>query len=457
MKLAIIGGAGVRTPRLIPSLIKRAERLGLQELWLMDNDAAKLDLIGGLCREMAVNAPFKIILTTDAREAINGAQHVITAIRPGLEQGRATDERICFNHGILGQETTGAAGFAMAMRSIPAILGYARLTAEIGAPGAWIYNFTNPAGLVAQALHYAGIDRIVGICDSANGAQHAVSRFMEIPLKRLHHTVYGLNHLSWTNSVRVDYDPAEGDHSGEEVLPGLLTDERFVGLTHMQMFAPGLRAWQKTFLNEYLHYFYHRDEALAALIKKPETRGEETIRLTHNLLERLQAVKGDAQASLAAYHEVMGERGRTYMAHARGGHDRVKMEPVGEDEEGYAAVALGCVEAIQNNALHYTGLNVPNKGAIAGMADDDVVEVGCWIDASGIRPIQVGIVPDHQLLLMQTVKQYERLGSRAILNQDRELAVEALTVHPLVGSYPLAEKLIDAFLTAHVDLVGAWH
>lgn len=455
IKLTIIGGGGVRTPRLIPSLVKRAERLGLRQLVLMDNDAEKLDLIGGLCRSMAVDAPFDITLTTDAREAISGAQHVITAIRPGLEAGRALDERICFDHGVLGQETTGAAGFAMAMRSIPAILNYARLVSELGAPGAWIYNFTNPAGLVAQALHDAGVTRIVGICDSANGAQHAVSRFLKTPMNRVHHTVYGLNHLSWTRSVRVDPD-ADGK-GGEEVFPALLFDQSFVQSTHMQMFAPGLRAWQSAFLNEYLHYFYHRDEALAALLKKPETRGQETMRLTHSLLERLRILRDDPEGSLQAYRDVMGQRGRTYMAHARGGADRVKMEPVGDDEEGYAAVALGCVEAIQNNILHYTGLNVPNAGAIEGMAADDVVEVGCWIDAEGIRPEPVGVVRPDQLLLMQSVKQYERLAARAILQRDRGLAVQALAVHPLVGSYPLAEKLVSAFLMAHAPIVGDWH
>jgi 6-phospho-beta-glucosidase len=438
----------------MPSLAARAGRLGLTEVWLMDNDAEKLALIGGLCRQMLGDAPFELVLSTSAEDAIRGAQHVITSIRPGLEAGRAADERICFAHGVLGQETTGAAGFAMAMRSVPAILSYARMMEALAAPGAWLYNFTNPAGLVAQALHDAGFTRVVGICDSANGAQHAVSRFMRIPLKRVHHTVYGLNHLSWTQSARIDAEP-DGS-GGEEVLPALLQDEAFVAATHMQMFAPGLRQWQAAFLNEYLHYYYHRDEALQALLAKPETRGEETQRLTTRLLERLRAVQGDAAASLAAYHEVMGQRSATYMAHARGGKERVKMQPVGEDEEGYAAVALGCVEAIQNDALHYTGLNVPNNGAIEGMADDDVVEVGCWIDARGIRPAPVGRIPAHQLLLMQQVKQYERLASRAILGRDRSLAVQALTVHPLVASYPLAEKLVDAFLAAHAALVGEW-
>src|SRR5512143_1425200 len=183
MKLTIIGGGSVRTPRILPALVRRAARLDLQELWLLDIDSSKLALIGGLCQAWAeqLGAPFRVILSTDAREALQGASHIITSIRPGFEQGRAVDERIAFSHGILGQETTGAAGFAMAMRSLPAILDYCRLAGQV-APGAWVYNFTNPAGLVAQGLHDAGIRRVIGICDSANGAQNAASRFLGVPL-----------------------------------------------------------------------------------------------------------------------------------------------------------------------------------------------------------------------------------------------------------------------------------
>lgn len=453
MKLTIIGGGSVRTPRLIPSLVRRAAKLDLQEVWLMDDAPDKLHLIGGLCATMAQRggASFKLILSTDAREAIRDAQHVITSIRPGLERGRALDERIAFEHGVLGQETTGAGGFAMAMRSLPAILDYARLTAEIGAPNAWIYNFTNPAGLVAQGLHYAGIERVIGICDSANGAQHAVSRYMGVPLKRVYHEVYGLNHLSWTRSVQLDgYGGA-----GEEVLPGLLNDEGFIGATHMASFAPGLRRWMGTFLNEYLHYFYHRDEALAALLAKPETRGEEVERLTADLLSQLKAAS-DPDHALDLWQTIMGRRSATYMAHTRGGTDRVKLPPVAEDEEGYAAVALGCIEAIASDTPLYTGLNVPNNGSIDGMRDDDIVEVSCWIDASGVRPMRVGAIPEAQYLLMRDVKQYERLAARAILDRSTDGAVQALAVHPLIGSYPLAQKLVNAFLEAHRPLVGDW-
>ena len=455
MKLAIIGGGSVRTPRLIPTLVRRAERLGLRELWLMDIQAEKLELIGGLCKAMAQQqgATFDVILTTSAEEAISGADHVVTSIRPGYEKGRAVDERICFSHGVLGQETTGAAGLAMAMRSAPAILDYARMVNEKAKPGAWIFNFTNPAGLVAQVLHDAGVERIVGICDSANKAQHAVSRYMNIPMKRLQHEVYGLNHLSWTRSVKIDPEP--DGRNGEEVLPGLLKDPVFIQNTHMQMFEPGLRDWQGTFMNEYLHYYYHRDEVLQSLISKQESRGEEVLRLTGEMLEKLKA--GDTvEERLDIYREVMGRRSKSYMAHARGGTDRVQMKPVGDDEEGYAAVALGCIEAIATDNPLYTGLNVPNNGTINGMADDDIVEVACWVNGEGIRPIHIGDIPDHQLQLMHDVKLYERLASEAILQRSRAKAIQALTVHPLVGSYPLAQKLINAFIDAHQEWIGEW-
>ncbi len=459
MKLAIIGGGSVRTPRLIPSLVRRAERLGLEELWLMDSDSDKLRLIGGLCQVIAdqLGAQFKIVFSDDARQTLTDTSHLITSIRPGKERGRAVDEHIAFEHGVLGQETTGAAGFAMAMRSLPAIMEYKALLDEVGAPNAWLYNFTNPAGLVAQGLHDAGYDRVIGICDSANGAQHAASRYLGVPLDRTRHTVYGLNHLSWTRSVRVldEDETGNGTDAGEEVLPSLLGDENFIASTHMQIFDGGLRQWQRAFMNEYLHYFYHRDEALKSLLAKPQTRGEEVWKLTENLIEELTAAPTKEEA-VDTWRRIMGQRSASYFAHARNDKERPRMEPIGEDDEGYAGVALGCIEAIQQNIPLYTGLNVPNNGTIHGLRDDDVVEVSCWIDANGVRPIPVTDIQEDQLMLMRDVKQYERLASRAIRERSRELAVQALTVHPLIGSYPLAGKLVDAFLNAHRDITGEW-
>lgn len=457
MKLTVIGGAGVRTPRLIPSLVRRAEKLGLREVWLMDIDAEKLDLIGGLCEALAKqqDAPFKLVRTTDARAAVQGADHIITTIRPGFERGRVLDEKIAFQFGVLGQETTGAGGFAMAMRSLPAILDYCRLAAEL-APNAYIYNFTNPAGLVAQGLHDAGVQRVVGICDSANGAQHAASRHLGVSLERVRHEVFGLNHLSWTRSLRVDPEP-DGT-GGEEVLPALLHDPAFIQSTHMAMFDPIIIDIQGMFLNEYLHYFYHRDEALKALLAKPETRGEEVVRLTTNLLERLRQADPvrEPESALNIYHEVMEQRSATYMAHARHGEARPQAQ-IADDDEGYAGVALGCVQAIATDTPIFTGLNVPNNGAITGLKDDDIVEVSCVVDGEGIHPVPMGEMPEGAYLLTRTIKRYERLASQAILQKSKTLAVEALATHPLIGSYPLAIKLVDAFLEAHHEWVGEWH
>ena len=162
MKLTLIGGGGVRSPLFVMSVLRWQDRVHVDELCLYDIDEHKLDLLGALNREVTRRAgnPFRLTTTIDAREALTGADHVVTTIRVGFEQGRALDERIALNHGVLGQETTGPGGFAMALRSIPAILGYAALLKEVS-PKAWMYNFTNPAGLVTQALREAGFERTI--------------------------------------------------------------------------------------------------------------------------------------------------------------------------------------------------------------------------------------------------------------------------------------------------------
>ncbi len=451
MKLTIIGGAGVRAPFMIAGLVRYAPRIDLTDVWLMDIDADKLALIGGLCRTLAdrKHAPFALHLTTDAREALRGADHVITTIRVGAEAGRVLDETIALRRGVIGQETTGPGGFAMAMRSIPAILDYCALANEV-APAAWFHNFTNPAGLVAQALNDAGVARVVGVCDSANTAQHSVAAYLNVPEEEVFTEVFGLNHLSWTRSAVVH---------GEDRLPALLHDPDFINSGHQALFDAALRERIGMALNEYLHYYYYRDQALAALLAKSETRGQQVARLNAELLDKLSELR-DPDEALRAHGAIMAERSATYMAHAGDAHHG----PAHSDEDlydhedlGYAGVTLGCIEAIQHNTPHRTALNIPNAGAIAGMAADDVVEVSCMVDGAGAHPITIGAVPEHQYLLMRTVKRYERLAARAILNRDRALAVEALFEHPLVGSWPLASALVDDYLDAHRAYVGEWH
>jgi 6-phospho-beta-glucosidase len=295
---------------------------------------------------------------------------------------------------------------------------------------------------------------VVGICDGANLGQHAASRYLGVPMERVYHELFGLNHLSWTRSIRVDPD-ADGT-DGEEVLPSLLSDPKFVRSTLLAMFDPDLLQSQGMFLNEYLHYWYHRDEALKALLARPQTRGEEIIHNTRELLARLKEVNAvhNPETGLKEYHAILGKRHASYMAHTRNG--QLQSHEVDDEDEGYAGVALNCVVAIATNTPLFTGLNVPNNGAIDGMRDDDVVEISCWVDADGPHPVQIGIVPESQYLLMRDVKRYERLAAQAILQRSSQLAVEALAAHPLIGSYPLAKTLVHEFIGAHSSNIGVW-
>ena len=457
MKLTLIGGGGVRSPLFVSTALRWYERIGLTELCLFDIDARKLELFGALCREVVRRGgdPFTITTTTDAREALSGVKHVVTTIRVGFEQGRAIDERIALRHGVLGQETTGPGGFAMALRSIPAIFGYARLLQELS-PGAWMYNFTNPAGLVTQALRDAGFERTIGICDGANAGQGSLARWAGVEEHRIRAEVFGLNHLSWCRRAWLN---------GEDLLPRALADDNYLRQAQ-SLFDPALVRMLGMHLNEYLYYYYYAEQALAAINREGMTRGEEIVELNTRLIEQLEeiGVERDPERALRAFCGYEMRRGATYMHYAYGG---ITIEEANKEKlfdadippsagEGYAGVALASIEAIENNRPHYTALNVPNQGAIPGMLDSDVVEVSCKVDQNGAHPLPTGEVPAPQLGLMQAVKNYERLTVQAIRERSRGLAVQALMAHPLVLSYSQAKPLVEEYLSAHRGYVGKW-
>jgi 6-phospho-beta-glucosidase len=458
MKLTIIGGGGVRTPLLINSILRRAERLKLEELCLMDIHAEKLQIIGALVKNLVNQAEsnVRVTTTTEAQAALEGARYIITTIRVGAEAGRILDEKIALRNGVLGQETTGPGGFAMALRSIPAILNYAELLEKVN-PGAWTFNFTNPSGLVTQALFDAGYRRVVGICDGANMAQHAVARWFSVKPNQLHAEVFGLNHLSWTRRVLLD---------GKDLLHPLLYEPAFRQMTMLRLFEPDLIREIDMFLNEYLFYFYYREEALRQINLEEQTRGEKVELINQHIFEEIKMIDPvyNPMEALAAYYKFNEQRSSTYMPYTV---IQNQVNPIEvpeqttrtreEEEEGYAGVALNIMEAMETGEPLFTGLNVPNQGAISGMADDDVVEVSCRVDGSGIHPLPIGKIPAHQLQLMGMVKLYERLTVTAIHNRSRQQAVMALMNHPLVLSYSLASKLVDEYLAAHRAYIGEWH
>jgi 6-phospho-beta-glucosidase len=458
MKLTLIGGGGVRSPLFVTSALRRQERIHLEEICLMDINTDKLDVIGKLCQYIAKRSgsPVNIRTTTDARDALREADYVVTSIRVGNEQGRILDERIALRHGVLGQETTGPGGFAMALRSIPAILEYAKLIADIN-PKAWMFNFTNPAGLVTQALQDEGYVRTVGICDGANLAQHAAARWLRKDYRDVTAEVYGLNHLSWTRAATVD---------GKEVLGGLLRNPDFIASSEMRVFEPELVEAMDIWLNEYLYYYYYAEQAVEKIQHDELTRGEEIQILNERLFNQLKEINVDEnpEQALKAYYAYDERRISTYMHYARPdgldqdaadmqSHD---VEIVDTAGEGYAGVALDIIEAFESNHPVQIGLNVVNGDAIPCMRPDDVVEVSCLVDGSGIHPQPIGEIPEEHELLMRSVKRYERLTVEAIRSHSRKKAILALMAHPLVMSYSLAMQLVDEYLEAHAAYIGEW-
>lgn len=459
MKLTLIGGGGVRAPLVVESALRRTEKIHLDEICLMDIDAEQLAIMGKICELTAREAGsrVKITFTTDPLVAMDGAGYVITTIRVGKEQGRVLDERIALAHHVLGQETTGPGGFAMAMRSIPVILHYAEWMENVAAPGAWMFNFTNPAGLVTQAARDSGFERFVGICDGANQAQHWAAKYYRVPTEQVRAEVFGLNHLSWARSVKVN---------GIEKLPELLASDEFLRMSEERVFEPELVRQVGLWMNEYLFYFHYADQAVERILSEKETRGEEILHLNRELLDQLMEVNPEQfpRESMQIYRAYNERRGSTYMNYANPAAPSIaeaeQQEYKGNVEhdfsEGYAGVALGIVEAFESDLPVHMALNVPNAGAIHCMRPGDVVEVSCDIDRQGIHPLPIGAIPESQELLMRSVKQYERLAVQAILRRDRSCAYMAMMSHPLVLSYSLGRTLVEEYLRAHATYVGEW-
>jgi 6-phospho-beta-glucosidase len=460
VKLSVIGGGGVRAPLFVASALRRAAKVGLQEISLMDIDGDKLALMGALSQGVArrMESPVRITTTTDPNTALQGAQFVVTTVRVGGDEGRVLDERIALKEGVLGQETTGPGGFSMALRSIPTVLEYARLMQKV-CPDAWLFNFTNPAGLVVQALRDAGFERTIGICDSANLAQHAVAARLAVDSNALRPEVFGLNHLSWVRSIAYD---------SRNVLAEFLADPAFLSGTIQNVFEPELVQMIGMWLNEYLYYYYYAERAVQAIMADERTRGEEIVQLNHDLLTQLTQIDIEAEldTALNTYYRYNDRRESTYMHYAQQDaptpeeaddqFNKMFVEVDPEAGEGYAGVALDIMEAITTGEPLYTALNVPNQGAIYGMQDDDVVEVSCMVDRHGPQPLRIGAIPESHLLLMQAIKRYERLTVDAIQQHSRQTAIQGLMAHPLVVSYSRAKVLVDNYLKAHAAFVGDW-
>ncbi|MGG3837144.1 glycoside hydrolase [Paenibacillus thiaminolyticus] len=455
MKLALIGGGGVRAVLFTKSLTLKAQQTGITQLVLHDTDEEQLAIIGKLCRIVIEQSGIDLRLDTtmDARAALQGADYIVTTIRVGKEQSRYIDEKIALDRGLLGQETTGPAGFSMALRTIPVLRDYCELAKEV-APNAWIFNFSNPSGLVTQALRSYGYDRVIGICDTPSHTKLRIAEALGIDERKLRTEVFGLNHLSWISKLMVE---------GKDLLPELKNDPAFVNsVEELKMFDPDLLRELPYLPNEYLYYYYHREKSLANIQQAAMTRGQMIALNNQAMLDELKRMDIDSNPELAiqTYLYYTQKREASYMA-AETNSEVKEMLPMEEltlpETLGYAGVMLDFVESLQTGRENNIVLSVPNEGSIAGFADDDVVEVSCTIDKDGAHPVHIGAVPEDMHLLMKSVKLFERLTVEAVAKRSRSLAVKALSVHPLVNSYSLAKELVDDYLEAYRDTLGEWN
>ncbi len=434
MKLTIVGGGGFRVPLVYGALLEKAERLSLDEIVLHDIDAHRLDRIGavldGLAAEYGARLPFRT--TTDLDDALEGADFVFCAIRSGQLEGRVVDESVPLSLGVLGQETTGPGGICFALRTIPAMVALAETMAE-RAPGGWLINFTNPAGMVTEAVQQVLGERAVGVCDSPSGLCRRVARALGRERDDLAFDYFGLNHLGWLKGAR--------DVRGE-LLGGLLADDAALdGFEEGRLFGGD---WLRTLgmiPNEYLYFFYYASDTVDAIRDSPTSRGA-------FLLEQQRAFytqngQGPEQA-LAAWRATRHDRERTYMAEARSAAGDAGEHEI-EANAGYEAEAMSVLEAMALNTRAVLILNTANRSSLPVLDARAVVEVPAVVGRAGPQPLAVGEVPAHAGALIALMKDVERTTIDAALTGSRALAIRALALHPLVPSVSTAQAIFDGY------------
>lgn len=453
MKIAVIGGGGVRSMFLAKSIAQKAERLHIDELCFMDNNEKKLKIYGGMAAHVAslLCPALKFTLTTDAVDAVRDADYVITTIRVGEDDMRAKDERIALGKGVLGQETTGAAGFSFAMRSVPALAEYCELIKKYSKRNVKVFNFTNPAGVVSQTLRDMGYDFTYGICDAPSGMLRSFALLYNESPDNISGEVYGLNHLSYFKSIILN---------GKEIMNELIENDDAYIKTDMRYFSKELLRDRKSVLNEYLYYFYYREQAVENILKAEQTRGEQIRDINKHMTAELSAmdIENDFEGCLKVFEKWYGMREGSYMASETGVKRTApwKFDMYEEDDGGYAGVALKFIETAQSGTTGTMIMCIPNNGSINGLRDDDVVEITCDVNADGCTPHYIGDVDEQNLEMIRRVKIYERLSSKAIREKDRAAAVQALTLHPLINSYSLAKELVDEFIEHNKAYSSDW-
>ncbi|MBC7319096.1 6-phospho-beta-glucosidase [bacterium] len=404
--LTVIGGGSTYTPELVEGVIKNTDVFPVKELRLIDIDDEKLNIVGGLVRRMieSSNAPIKLILTKERKVALEGTDFVISQIRVGGVKARIRDEKIPLEFGIIGQETTGAGGFANALRTIPVMLDIAKDIEEL-TNNAWLINFTNPSGIVTEALLRYSKVKTIGLCNVPINFFYRFASILGIDIKDIYLDYVGLNHLSWVRKVY---------HKGNDVTKEVI--EKIKG--NLPQKEREIVELIDMIPNSYLHYYYFRDEVLETQKNSEKTRGEIVLEVEEKLLEKYK------DESLKEKPPELSQRG--------GAH--------------YSDAAVELMKSIYLDRKDIQIVNVLNNGSITDLPDNGVVEVPCVIGSNGAMPISMGRLEPYIRGLTQTVKYYEQLTVESAVEGNITKAKQALLVHPLVGAKAVADGLLERIL-----------
>jgi 6-phospho-beta-glucosidase len=441
----LIGGGGVRTPLVIFGVNESRRILGAEEMVLYDLDPRRARTMCELGRVLLAKSgsSMKLRVADNVQDAIQGAAFVLTAIRAGGIQARAADERISIHNGYPGQETTGPGGVAMALRTTAVAIEYARLIERLS-PNAWMINFTNPAGLITQAVsHHSGV-RAIGICDTPTELFHRIAQALNAPPAEVHCDYIGLNHLGWIRRITL---------RGEDVTARILDSDRNLrSLYQADLFDLELVRSLRLIPSEYLFFYYSRRRALANQRAAGATRGEEVGKLNEELFGRIEAAIGAGQAeeALTIYTHYLNQRSGSYMqleAHAGTAFDpshALKEDPF-RVATGYHRIALDVMTALLSDAPRRIVVNVRNHGAIDEVDFEDVVEAPCAVSRHGIAPEPAGSLPEEVRGLVLAMKAYERAAIEAAVTGSAALARKAMLLYPAIAEWEPAADLLREF------------
>jgi len=420
LKIGVVGAGSTYTPELIDGFIKRQKEMAVKEFALMDINEERLKIVGGLIQRMCAQFthPPEVTLTTNLDKTVIGADYVVTQFRVGGLAARAKDEKIPLGYDIIGQETTGPGGFAKALRTIPEALKVAK-SIELHAPKAWLVNFTNPSGIVTEAISKYSSVKVVGLCNAPITHRNRIAEVMGVAPEEIYLDSFGLNHLGWIRGIAIN-----GEDKTQELFKKIIDSPRIeymLGYKYNRKYIKALNLLP----TGYLQYYYYNREVLKKLQSLEKTRAQIIMDIDKELLLQYS-------------------------------DPNLKVKPVGIEKRGgawYSEAAVALINSIENNKMEIHIVNVRNDGAIAGIDEDAIVEVPVVVGSAILKPLVVGKIPDSVAGLIKHVKAYESLTVKAGAEGLKDVAFTALVNHPFITSIDEAEKMFEELIAANKNYI----